>query len=420
MSQVLLDNNQAISGGERKSVRRLAIFAAWRLQAYGYTLSIVYAVSLVACYLAGVWFVDRTGTPHLSDFTISWIAGTQALRGGTASLYDPTQFHELQTGVVGLHQHRDLYPNWPYPPIFLLILAPLAMLPYVAAFLAWEMVTLLGCIFVVFLIVRRPESVALVLVSPLTIWNLFQGQSGFLTAALSGSSLLTLERWPVIAGMLLGCLTFKPQFGILFPLALVAARQWRAFGSAAATVAVLGAISTVAFGFGPWAAFPGQLLNHTNDYLLPEHPHAVRWIYFQSVYGLVRALHGSGALAWLAQGCVTAGVATIVWRVWRSPVRYALKAATLSAAMLIATPFAFAYDLAGVAVPLAFLARDQICCGLLRGEQTILIALFLASLAVVGTLGYSPLGSLIMIMLLGVILRRVFRNNGEPASTISA
>ena len=39
---------------------------------------------------------------------------------------------------------------------------------------------------------------------------------------------------------------------------------------------------------------------------------------------------------------------------------YALKAATLSTAALIATPYAFAYDVAAIVVPAAFLATDQL------------------------------------------------------------
>ena len=37
----------------------------------------------------------------------------------------------------------------------------------------------------------------------------------------------------------------------------------------------------------------------------------------------------------------------------------------------LATPYAFGYDMAAIAIPVAFLARDQIRCGLLRGEQTL-------------------------------------------------
>jgi hypothetical protein len=108
-------------------------------------------------------------------------------------------------------------------------------------------------------------------------------------------------------------------------------------------------------------------------------------------------------------------VGVIVWLVWRSPVRYALKAATLSAAALIATPYAFAYDLAAIAIPVVFLASDQIECGLLRGEQTTLIALFVVSLAVIPAAGEAPVGAVILVALLWLILRRVLRQREEPA-----
>jgi hypothetical protein len=117
-------------------------------------------------------------------------------------------------------------------------------------------------------------------------------------------------------------------------------------------------------------------------------------------------LHGGAPLAWLAQGMTTFGVAFIVWQVWRSGARYALKAATLSVAALLATPYAFAYDLAAIAVPVAFVAKDQIDHGLLRGEQTILLALFSASLFLFALAGSAPGGALILLALLWLILRR--------------
>jgi hypothetical protein len=96
----------------------------------------------------------------------------------------------------------------------------------------------------------------------------------------------------------------------------------------------------------------------------------------QTAYGLIRTLGGTAALAWFAQGITTCAAAIIVWLIWRSRARYSLKAATLSAATLVATPYAHAYDLVAIAIPVAFLVRDQIGTGLLRGEQTILLVLF--------------------------------------------
>jgi hypothetical protein len=173
------------------------------------------------------------------------------------------------------------------------------------------------------------------------------------------------------------------------------------------------------------AAFPRQLVAQSNLNFFgdPEGD----WGYLQTVYGLIRNLHGSACLAWLTQGITAIATAVIVWIVWRSRASYALKAATLSAAALIATPYAFAYDMAAVAVPAAFLAADQLRCGLLRGEQTLWIILFGAPLAVLvalgdyaggTTFGGTPISVLVAITLLGLILRRALFQ--QPAQRLQS
>ena len=298
----------------------------------------------------------------------------QALRDNAAALYDPSKFTEIMAAMVGADNataKHFFYPNSPNPPILFLILAPFSLLPYFPAVLTWEAVTLLGCVVIVYLIVRRPTAIALVLASPFGVWDLYWGQTGLLRATLLGSALLTLERRPVLTGVFIGCLTYKPQFGIVFPVALVAARHWRAAVSAVITAVVLVGVSIVAFGIGPWEAFPHALRIQADLVLLHKIPGVPVLSAGQTIYGLVRILHGSAAFAWLAQACITAGIAVIVWLVWRSSTRYKLKAALLSAATLIATPYAWFHDLTPIAIPIAFLARDQIDCGLLRGEQTV-------------------------------------------------
>lgn len=390
-----------------QSPRLLSIFAAGRLDAYGYAFAMVYAVLMLRLYINGAWLVDSNGVPIYTDFTCAWVAALQALHGETASLYDPAAFLKAQAALAV--SKTSFYVSWPYPPTFFLILAPFAVLPYVVAFLTWNILTLLACIAAVYFIVRRLSAIALVLASPFTAWNFFGGQNGFLTASLLGAAMLFLERRPVLAGVFIGCLTYKPHFGILFPVALAASRQWRAFASAAASAAVLSGASIAVFGTAVWDAFPQELVAHASGILLsdPQADPRDYWGHIQTVYGVVRYLDGAATLGWLAQAITTFALVLIVWLVWRSSVRYALKAAILSAAVLIATPYAYAYDMAAIAIPVAFLASDQIGGKLLRGEQAIMIALFGASLPVFLTLGKTPLGPLITITLLGLILRRV-------------
>jgi arabinofuranan 3-O-arabinosyltransferase len=388
-----------------------SIFSASRLQLYGYALAFIYAVALAHFYLARAWIIDHSGAPLYGDFTDGWVAGWHALNAKAAQLYDPNEFVRIQKALLGARDY--FYPNWPYPPTFFLILAPLSTLPYPYAFLTWDVATLLGCLAVVYLIVRRPPAIALVLASPFTAWNFLAGQNGFLTASLLGASLFFLEKRPIVAGAIIGGLTYKPQFGILIPVALLASRQWRAIASAVIAAALLAGASIALFGSDAWAAFPIGFVAQSK-LNLGDSPDS-NWGYLQTVYGLIRRLHGSANTAWLAQGLTTLATAVIVWMVWQSRIRYPLQAATLSAAALIATPYAFAYDMAAIVVPAAFLATDQLCCGLLRGDKAIWLILFGAPLAVLVTLGDdaggptfggTPVSLLAVITLFGVILRR--------------
>ena len=394
-----------------KFSRSLGIFAEWRLQVYGYAVAAIYAAFLVSVYRAGTWIVTSGWLPIYTDFACAWAAAVQALHADATALYDPVEFVKVQAALVG--QRDYFYPNWPYPPTFFLILAPFTALPYLGAFITWDLATLLGLLVVVYLIVRRRPAIALVLASPFTAWNFLAAQNGFLTGSLLGAGLLFLESRPVLAGVFIGLLTYKPQFGILLPVALAASGRWRTFASAAVAAALFAVASAAAFGTGVWAAFPRQLVaqSSVNFFGDPDGD----WGYLQTVYGLIRSLHGSAGLAWLAQGLTALMTAVIVWIAWRSQTRYALKAAILSAAALIATPYAFAYDMAAIVVPAAFLATDQLRRGLLRGEQSIWIILFSAPLIVLITLGDNvggptfggtPISLLTVIALFCVILRR--------------
>src|SRR5262249_39062973 len=124
----------------------LGIFATGRLHAYGYAIAAIYVAFLIAVYRAGTWLIDGAGVPVYTDFACAWAATVQALHGGAASLYDQAEFVKVQAALVGPRDY--FYPNWPYPPTFFLILAPLTVLPYPYGFIAWDIATLLGLIII--------------------------------------------------------------------------------------------------------------------------------------------------------------------------------------------------------------------------------------------------------------------------------
>ena len=61
-----------------------------------------------------------------------------------------------------------------------------------------------------------------------------------------------LEQRPFIGGLILGLLTFKPQFCILVPIALLAAGQWRALLASGLSALALVIVSGLVFGLDLW------------------------------------------------------------------------------------------------------------------------------------------------------------------------
>jgi hypothetical protein len=193
---------------------------------------------------------------------------------------------------------------------------------------------------------------------PAALLGLLLGQSSVLMGALFAAAAMTLERRPILAGACLGLLVCKPQLILLVPLALVAGRRWRAALSAAASAAGLGLASLAVFGPGVFTAW---LRLAPLDLAVLDDPDL--WPKMIGLYPALRLLGAGAAVAAAAQSVLACGCAVVVWRVWRRrPAPAAL--AVLAVCDLLATPYAFAYDLTGLIAPLAWLAGCRAGAGL--------------------------------------------------------
>ena len=181
----------------------------------------------------------------------------------------------------------------------------------------------------------------------MVLTNVLVGQNGFLTASLIGGFLLLLPTRPVLAGICLGLLSYKPQYGLLFPLVLIATAQWRAFISAGVVTVLLAIASWLAFGTESWQAFVHWMPMWSQAFLVEGR---APWFKLQSLYALVRFLGGSETLGWALQWTLIAAVAVAMVVLWRSRVRYALKAAGLACGTLLVTPYLFLYDVMVLAI----------------------------------------------------------------------
>jgi hypothetical protein len=174
-----------------------------------------------------------------------------------------------------------------------------------------------------------------------------------------------LERRPALAGVCLGLLTYKPQFGLLFPLVLIADRRWRTIAVASLVALGLAALSWLAFGAASWQAFVHWIPITSRVVLGEGHADFSR---LQSVFGLIRAHGGSEALAFTVQGTVSVALAAGLAVLWRSRTAFDLKAAALAAGTLLATPYLYMYDVVILAVAVAFLLRFALQHGFIAAE----------------------------------------------------
>jgi arabinofuranan 3-O-arabinosyltransferase len=325
--------------------------AARTIKLIGLTLALGYLIVLGGTFLKGDFLLDAGGRPIANDFVDVYAAGRLALDGDAAAAYDWPVHKQAEVRAIG-HDFADYY-GWHYPPTFLFVAAALAMLPFVVAAIVSLVATLAAYVTAMAGILGR-TGILVALGFPAALWNVTAGQNGFLTAALIGGTLGLLERRPTLAGVCLGLLTYKPQFGLLFPLILIADRRWMTMAVAAAVAVALAALSWLAFGSASWDAFAHWLPITSHEILGVGRADFGR---LQSLFGLVRSHGGSEQLAWAVQAVGSLAVAAGITLLWRSPAPYELKAAALAAGTLAVTPYVYMYDLVVLAVAVAFLIR---------------------------------------------------------------
>ncbi len=328
---------------------------------------LVFFVAFAALCLAPKF---HDGTITAGDFHVLWSYARLMLVQPAADLYDVGRLHVFQVGL-GMDPSRD-FP-FPYPPTFLLLVWPLGLLPLGQAYYAW--IGLTYAAFVWSVAGPRPNALVVlaILAAPVSTMGMIAGQSGFLSGALLIGGLRLIGTRPCLGGLLLGLLTYKPQFGLLVPVALVAAGAWRGIGTTACVILLLVALTTAMFGGSIWPDWLASLSGYSAWFaaktdLLPLKPTVLANL---ALLGLPEA--AAEALQLLAGGAM----AVLVWFAFRRGVSSAA-IGVLAAATVLANPHAFWYDLPPLTAAVLFLGAARLRGGqALRWWETLLMALML-------------------------------------------
>ncbi len=273
-------------------------FNEQRFLVYGSTATASYAIGLAWVMIRHELWSNPEGKSCI-DFTWIWMISKFALSNVLAQAYNFSIFSDARTILVG--PPNCILEHFDYPPTLVFFTYPLGLMPYSVAFAMWMIATLLIYLAAVYAIIPRPAAVIAALTPYPVIFNALRGHNGFLTAGLIGLALVFMKRRPWLSGFFIGLLTYKPQFGILFPLALLASRNWRVLLSASATGVIFAVAAAIAFGYQAWPSFvaPWPTAHRASARLQRRRTPLV------SVFGCLGSAGVSAHIAWTAQLAVT-------------------------------------------------------------------------------------------------------------------
>lgn len=395
-------------------------------------LYIIFAgyVAYVASMFYGGYVAAENGQrPWYTDFTHTYAASLLIQQLPAEYLYDDQTFMKAMylaaeaafgPGLSWGQSSAINFAPWMYPPTFILVIAPLAYLPYLLAYLGWIAVTAVPYLAAMRSILNTSSAWPFALALPTTYSNLMYGQTGLLSAGMIGLGLVLLRQRPWLAGVLIGLASVKPHLGLLIPLALMAGGYWRTFASATATVLFMIAASMLVYGMEPWYATLGSI-----DFYLEGFKVGGYNLYtMTSVLSAVRIAGGSIEAMWAAQNVSLALMAALVaWIWWQGrnlPHALGLQYAILCFATPLAIPMVYVYDLAILAPGAAWLWCDLRAHSARKWEITLLVLALAWPMFSYEFASYTgiQLGALSPAILLALALRRWLQQNAPSSANL--
>ncbi len=336
------------------------------------------ALLFLEYFVLGIWWwghhvLKNTTIPSPGwDLGVFWSASGLAMTHGAAAAYDWALLRAAEAAILP----PDIFGPFSYPPTFLLLIYPIGMLSFGTATAVFS-----GCGVALYLGTLRSTlaSQQLPWVIPALafpgVWvTLLTGQNSLFTAAAAGAALVLLRRSPVAAGACIAVLCIKPQLGVLFPLYLLCGRQWRALTSAAVFSVLTLAISWLAFGADTFVAAAKSMAMFRHA--IVENGGVILYG-APTVFGMLRSAGYSTTVSYAIHACVATVVIAACMRLWCSACRFELRAASLPIATLMVQPYLIYYDLAWLALPMAWLTIDFVRHGSNRLERAVILAAWL-------------------------------------------
>ena len=355
-------------------------------------------------------WADETNFAIGRDFLNTWMGGRSMFSGGPAAWFDVRTYAAALRDMLG-----PTYPEtyWSYPPHIVLFVWPLGLMPYLFAYITWCVVGIALYLVACSSAIPR-ERLLFLAVAPGVAVCVFFGQNGFYTAALLIGGLLSLDRRPVLAGVLFGILTVKPQLGLLLPIVLLLERRWVTIASTVMTIAFLFVVTAMLFGLDVWLDYWHKIV--PQQMWLTENAGGLMFSLVSSLFFGARLIHLPLGVAWAIQYAGTAfAFAAVVWTYWkrRDP---QLSLALFVTATFLFTPYILNYDMVMFGFVVALL-RDR--AGNTMRDHWLLLAVWSLPVTMMfaGAI-WIPLAPVVLIMFACWLLRRLAQSDRSEAGAL--
>jgi hypothetical protein len=316
------------------------------------------SITMHAWDLATPGLLDRTGRLKAPDFLQFYTYGSLARAHDWDRLYDAAAHAEMARRVDPRMTLSGFHPN--YGPIVALLMAPLATLPFLHAWMLWCVISLALYGVATVLVARMttrvctdPLTLALGAIAfPALMMVIRYGQISAVSLLLIALAACQYSRRrPFVAGLALGALAYKPNLLIVPVLALAATREFRVLGGLLVAACLEAVLGLALIGWSGLSSYAGILTTLATDpdlvQAFPTESHSLR--------GFVRLLVPVPAVLAIVSVAAVAVGTWVVFRVWRQTTDPRPRWAALTLATLIATPHLLTYDLLLLAVPVVLM-----------------------------------------------------------------
>ncbi len=337
---------------------------AWQICALGSFFTLFFVIRFMQASLSEM---AQTGDVTVNnDFRVFWAAGKIALESRVLSIFD-------NSVLASVHREdQGAWMPWLYPPGYLLLITPLGVLSFGLAWIVFVLISVAVMALALRPFARQSMPLWLACVfAPAFAPALVMGQNSLVWGAglLTALWALRTDR-RILAGVIIGLLTLKPQLGLLIPFALLAIGAWRTIAVATITAILIAALPTLIYGVDYWIELHEILGAH--GLRVRENIEGLSLLIglFSVLTEFGLSVHDALSVQW----GVAAVCAALVFVVWRQPaIGWDLKAALLLAATMLGVPYLWHYETA-LFVPLGlFMLRAGVLKANLPGYGMLLV-----------------------------------------------